>query len=332
MDTGNIQILFFQHLRMQLPSHISLAEEIADLLNISTDSAYRRIRGEKPMAFEELQKLCQKYKISLDQLFHLNSNSILFSGFSGNQHAFEFKDYLRHALQQLQHMNSFEKRGLFYLTRDIPIFHHFHCRKLAAFKCFFWMRTVMNDPHLLHKTFAEEIVDPEILDYGRQLVDAYSQLPSTEIWNTESLTSTLRQIDYYREAQLFANPDDADIVYDELIRSIDHIEEQAELGYKTSIDGEKHYPDIPFRIYINDFVIGENTLLAVLNDSRITFLVHSVFNYLHTHDKAFNDLTYRHFQNIIRKSTLISESGEKERVRFFSLLRQRIHERKEAIL
>lgn len=332
MDNSNIQILFFQHLKMQLPSHISLVEEIADLLNISTDSAYRRIRGEKPISFEELQKLCQKYKISLDQLLHLNSNSILFSGFYGNQHAFDFKDYLKHALKQVRQMNEFEKRELFYLTKDIPIFHHFHCRKLAAFKCFFWMRTVMNDPSLYHKTFSEDIVDPQTLDYGRQLVDAYAQLPSTEIWNLESLTSTLRQIDYYREAQLFSHPDDVEIVYDELIRSINHVEEQAELGYKTNIEGNQHYPNIHFKVYINDFVLGDNTLLVRLNDSSVTFLVHTVFNYLHTYDKAFNELTYRHFQNIIRKSTLISESGEKERVRFFSLLRQRIYERKEAIL
>ena len=71
MEATNVQVLFFQHIKNNLPPHLSMVDEVAELLNISNDSAYRRIRGEKAIAFEELQVLCSKYKISLDQFLHL---------------------------------------------------------------------------------------------------------------------------------------------------------------------------------------------------------------------------------------------------------------------
>jgi hypothetical protein len=68
-----------------------MVDEVADLLNISNDSAYRRIRGEKPIALEEMQKLATHFKISLDQFLHLNSDSFIFTGKLANatNHVYE---------------------------------------------------------------------------------------------------------------------------------------------------------------------------------------------------------------------------------------------------
>src|SRR5450755_606756 len=80
MTQPDVQQVFFQHIKSNLAAHLSLVDEIADLLSISNDSAYRRIRGEKPLSFDEIKILCAHYKISLDQLFHLSNDSFLFSG------------------------------------------------------------------------------------------------------------------------------------------------------------------------------------------------------------------------------------------------------------
>ncbi|MGZ3753403.1 MAG: helix-turn-helix domain-containing protein [Mucilaginibacter sp.] len=68
MDSSQTQQLFFNHIRSKLPSHLSFVDEVAELLNISNDSAYRRIRGEKPLGLDEVQVLCNKHHVSLDQL------------------------------------------------------------------------------------------------------------------------------------------------------------------------------------------------------------------------------------------------------------------------
>ncbi|HNJ27903.1 MAG TPA: helix-turn-helix domain-containing protein, partial [Ferruginibacter sp.] len=80
MESNQTQLQFFQHIRSILPEHISLVDEIAGLLDISNDSAYRRIRGEKQISLDEMQKLSVHYKISIDQFLNLQSNSYIFSG------------------------------------------------------------------------------------------------------------------------------------------------------------------------------------------------------------------------------------------------------------
>ena len=91
MVSNGSQQIFFQHIKTVLPAHLSLADEVAEVLNISNDSAYRRIRGEKPIALEEIKKLCIYFKISLDQFMHLNSDSFLFTGKLTDRTNFSFE-------------------------------------------------------------------------------------------------------------------------------------------------------------------------------------------------------------------------------------------------
>jgi hypothetical protein len=47
-DEG-IQKLFFESVRQRLPGNISLVHEISEVLGMSYDSAYRRMRGDKDL-------------------------------------------------------------------------------------------------------------------------------------------------------------------------------------------------------------------------------------------------------------------------------------------
>ena len=80
MNVTGIQQQLFQAVKARLQVESSMADEIAKLLNISTDSAYRRIRGEKMITLEELHAICINYRISLDQLMGINTGAIMFHG------------------------------------------------------------------------------------------------------------------------------------------------------------------------------------------------------------------------------------------------------------
>ncbi len=47
---SQLQINLFNHIKSVMPSNLSFVDEIADVLDISNDSAYRRIRGEKQVS------------------------------------------------------------------------------------------------------------------------------------------------------------------------------------------------------------------------------------------------------------------------------------------
>ena len=331
MEQPGVQQVFFQHIRNNLPAHLSFVDEIAELLDISNDSAYRRIRGEKAVSFDELRILCSHFKISLDQLLYLNSESVIFSGRYADHSNFSFEDYLtKNILGQLEFMNSFEKKELLYLNKDIPIFHFFNFHELAAFKFFFWMKTILQYPMFGSSLFsANEFMD-SLEKVGKKIVEEYNKLPSQEIWNIESINSTIHQIEYYKDTRVFASSEDIIRLYDALEATINHIEKQAEVGWKFTLDGKTSSPKSSYKVFVNEFILGDNTLIALLNDTKIAYINHSVINVLWTKDTAFAEHTYQHFQNIIRRSSLISDVGEKERNRFFNGMREKIHHRKKA--
>ena len=60
MEYHQNQRKFFEKLKEDYLGKMSLPEELAQLLDISTDSAYRRIRGEKLLHFNEINKNSQK--------------------------------------------------------------------------------------------------------------------------------------------------------------------------------------------------------------------------------------------------------------------------------
>lgn len=71
MDTETLQQKLFAEIKRKAVNTSSVVDEIAGLLQISTGSAYRRLRGEKVISIDELYKLCTYYKISLDGLLNI---------------------------------------------------------------------------------------------------------------------------------------------------------------------------------------------------------------------------------------------------------------------
>jgi BetR domain len=327
MDQPGVQQIFFQHIKSNLAAHLSLVDEVADLLKISNDSAYRRIRGEKPLSFEEMRTLCAHYNLSLDQLFHLNNDSYLFSGPLTNRDNFGLDKYLEHLLIQLNYFNSFDHRELYYLSKDIFIFHCFGFHELTVFKIFFWMKTILQHPFEGKDILLLETLSESVFKMASKLSEAFNKIPSVEVWNPDSVNATIMQIDYYRQSKVFPSDEYALAVYKSLIDMINHIEKQAEAGCKFPINGNPNAASAPYRFYVNEFILGDNCSLAVLNDAKVVYINHSVLNVIMTKDPIFTEYTYQHCQKIMRKSTLMSNAGEKERTKFFNTLRERVESR-----
>jgi hypothetical protein len=329
MTTIELQQNIFQQVKSKLPADISIVDALAEDLQVSTDSAYRRVRGEKIMSLEETYKLCLKYQVSLDSLMHLTANSYVFTGNFVKSEDFRFDDYLRNVTQQVKYMNGFEERQMFYLCKDIPLFHLFAFREIAAFKYYFWMKNILHFPEFSSKKFSIEAYPQEFFELGQQALNYYNNIDSIEVWNIESINSTIRQVEFYHDSNTFTSRDEIIMLYEALEKLINHLEAQATEGFKFRVDDPERRPLAGYKMYFNEIVILENSIFATLNESRIAFIVHSVLNVMITRDVNFCENTYRYIQNLIKKSTLISSVSERERIRFFRHLRHRINGRKQ---
>jgi len=325
MNTSDVQAMLFNHVRTRLPGHLSLVDEVAELLNISNDSAYRRIRGEKTIALDELRVICNKYRISLDQLLLIQNNTVIFSGNKVDSVSFGFDNYLEDIINNLELFKSLSDPHIYFYNKDVPIFHFMPFPELRAFKFFFWKRTLMGYPELAKQQFTGEETDEVSVDLAVKIIGLYSQIISTEIWNEENVHSTIRQIEFYRQSNILADKQLILKIYGQLDEMLNHLELQAEAGKKFLYGHKPAFNAPAYDIFINECLIGDNTIFVDSDKRQITCLNHNGLNFASTEDQSFCDYTFRNLQNIIRKSTQISRVGEKERTMFFNTLHQKIH-------
>ena len=328
MNAAELQIDFLQQIRGHLPSHLSLVDAIAEQLNLSNDSAYRRIRGEKHLTFDEIQILASHFKISLDSFLHLQNDSLIFWGKNIDRHTFDFENYLQGIVRQLEYFIPSKEKQMFYLNKDIPIFHHFMFPELAAFKCYFWSRYDLDYPKYNKNQFLIEDYIDIFNKTGKKISELYLQIPSVEIWNVDCINTTIRQIEYYTETRIFKSQQDIETVYDCLEKLVNHIENQVEYGYKFPPGKPEPENKVKYSVYINDFILGDNTIAVELDGEKMVFLNHNVINYIMTNNKEFINYTFETLKILLKKSMLISEISERDRQLFFHTLRERIHEKR----
>jgi hypothetical protein len=325
MQANELQLQFFNHLKSILPSHISMVDELTDLLDLSYDSVYRRIRGEKPIDLNELRQICEHYHISLDQVLQLQNDAVVFKAPDINHNGLSFEEYLKGMLDQLKYFNSFQQKKMLYLCKDMTFFHFYLFPEIAAFKTFFWIKTILNNPAYSRKNFSlTESTFSDCLAIGQQIITEYNKIPSIELWNFESINSSISQLQYYRDSGMFVNKGDLEIVVDSLDRTLDHLQLQAERGFKFMPGQSDLGHRAPVQFYVNEVVLGNNTILVELDGVRHSFITYNVLSYLESRDIRFNEKSFTSFNTILSRSALISGTGERERNKFFSSLKERV--------
>ena len=325
MENDNLQLQLFSYLKEVIPAHLSMVDELADLLHLSSDSVYRRIRGEKELSINELKTICVQYQLSLDHLLALNQDSVLFKAPGMNEPSVEFDDYLEAMLKELKYFNSFEKREMNYLCKDSTLWNFYLFPELAAFKTFFWSKTINQQPDLHNKPFSFEAFPfNDCFNLGQQILQEYNQIPSIELWNLESMHSTINQISYYKDAGNFKTHADFELVLESLQKTISHLQLQTEKGVKFMPGATEVSYRATIQFYVNELILGNNTMVINLNGKNLTMITYSVLHYLFTRNPNFSTSVLDSFHTLLSRSTLISKSAEKERNRFFNALRQKI--------
>jgi hypothetical protein len=302
-----------------------MVDQIAEVLNIGNDSVYRRIRGETAISISELKLLCDHFHLSLDEVLQLKNDAVVFRAPGINGEVGSFADYLKGILAQLKYFNSFKQKQLLYFCKDMTFFHFYQFPEIASFKTFFWIKTIQNHPEFQQKSFSfEEYSFEECFVIGQDIIKEYNKIPCIELWNYESINSSISQIQYYRDAGIFADQSDLNVVVDSLLKTIDHLQLQTEKGFKFMPGASDVSYQAPLRLYVNEVVLGSNTILAELDNTRLSIITYSVLSYLLTRDPRFNENAFKSFNNLISRSVLISSTGEKERNKFFRSLRDKV--------
>lgn len=319
----NLQISFLDWIKQNVDFPNSFAEDVADLLSISKDSSYRRIRGESLLSFEEIKKLSEKYKVSLDAFLNLNADTVLFNIRTVNNDSFTIKDYLTSIKNNLDTISQFKEKKIIYAAKDIPVFHYYQFPALTRFKMFFWLRAIIGSSDHQQNKYEPERIDTDLVSIAHDIWQKYMVIPSSEIWSRETMNITLRQLEYYNHSGFLAKEQVKEIIK-EFLEMINLIRSEARLGKKILIGNENSGIEGSYNLFFNEIAISDNTIFFMMDEHRMVFKAYNMLNLLNTSDEQFCQDNENYLNNIIKKSIPLSLNSEKERNRFFNRIEKRV--------
>ncbi len=324
MNTSeNLQKGFLELIKSQVNGNSGFVDDLADLLCVSKDSAYRRLRGETPLQFDEIQKLCLHFNVSVDQFFGLDSSHVTFKNRTISSSKFKLKSYLESILTDLKNLDNYSDREVTFAAKDIPPFHLFQYEKLTKFKLYFWLQNVESSPDMANKKMADFTDYEDLIGITRSIWDQYLKIPSIEIWSDETVNIALRHIFYYYDSGAITKEEGNELL-DELADLLKHSKKQAELSTKFNINKPESGRANTYKLFYNEVSISDNTVFYVLDGEMSTIITYGLLNTLTTSDLDFCTKISSHLQNIISKSSLISSVSERMRNKVFNQMEEKL--------
>ncbi|MBU3661795.1 MAG: hypothetical protein FGM41_01160 [Bacteroidetes bacterium] len=325
-----IQEQFLQRVKSALPANVSFVDELADLLKLSSDSAYRRIRCETLFNIEEISLICKHFKVSFDPEIQHMSNKVTFDYLKLDDKKENFKLWLYFLATDVKKIGNSVNNQILYGADDVPVWHHFFHKDLTAFKLFYWLKSILNSPEFIDINYDPSFIDAEMVASAAEMLTNYDEINSTEIWTEDTINSNLKQIEYFYESGFFNSKKDALHLCDLYIEELNLVQKKAAASSKLIKPGQSGKEN--FKLYKSEVMIGNNSILANIGSTKIAYVSNNTFNMMSTTSADFVHENELWLNNLLRKSTLISGVAEKQRNQFFRVLRDKVELLRQKIL
>ena len=320
------QLMLFNLIQKTLPPNLNVGNVISELLNVSQDAAYRRIRGDKAIDFEEAVLLCNHFHISLDLLAKITDEKNIQCQYS----PIDLRDlnsyiaYLHDLADSIESVRMAPDGELLFTAVDIPIYHYSAFREMTFFKLFSWSNSAYGFTGA-YEEFISRLNEHDLMKCFDRIVKNYLLCPSTEIWTDDTIDRTLKLIYHHYEMGHFNNEKYPLLICEQLLELMNTFYNWTETGAKGSTE-------TPFKFYISDVDLSNTYVLFKKNGTVNCDLKLFTINHFDIFDQRFCREAENWLNSAIQRSTLITEAAEKYKHKFFNGQRQKISYLMEKIL
>lgn len=312
MPHNHLKKLNFR-LKAILPKNIPIANTLADLLNISKEGAYRRLRGETSFSLEEALNLRKAFGISLDELTG-STEQVSFGFRPMYNQPLNFTEYLKDITVRFKKIGHISNSTTYNVCGDLPFFRQFGYPNLASFKIFYWKHSILNDKKLENTTFSLKSFKDADLELAENIYDAYLNVNSAEVWTTDTIVSILKQLEYFYDCGLFEQPEDLPLLYHDLILLLNSLRKDARATNKIDRNGDMKGD---FTLYLCELRFDNNSIFFKTDKPRYLANGFNSFNSLQTEDQRILEEYQSWFDVMLSKSITISGQAERYRHDFY---------------
>ena len=314
------QKVFFDTLKSSSTSGMRLADEVSEVLQVSSDSAYRRIRGEKELTMNELAILCRHFKISMDSVLDEQSGNIVFRYTPLDMSNMDnYYAYMQHLAALMESIAEAKEKEICFMAVDIPLPHFTPFLELSLFKIYTWFQSV-NKLTFTYDQFVDRLDMPLLKNIYARITTAYNRIPSTEIWTYNTIDPIIHLLDYYPDLNCFEKKETFPLLCSQLIQLIERIEKFAEQEKK-----EYRGKEVFYRMYLSPIAIMNDFMITKRDGANVTTIKLYTINGIFTSDEHFCSEVEKWMQHSIVTSLSLSGNSIRERFRFFQKLKGRVN-------
>lgn len=296
-----------------LPQGINVAQALADILSVSKEGAYRRLRGDTSFTLEELMTLRKKIGISIDELSEGTENTnISFKPLYDKP--LELEEYFKDIQVRFKKLSHIKGTMTYNVCEDLPFFRQFGYPALASFKLFYWKHSILLDPSFALLKFNLSSIPESTLEDAAQMNYLYTNIPSTEIWTNRTIKNTLKQVEYFYDCGFFENDETLLEVYQAIVSLLDDLMNEARLAVKLD---DNSNPRGKFHLHICELSLDNNSIYLETDEPKYLATGFNGFNSLHTMDSRLLSEYKKWLSAMISKSTNISGQAERIRHEFY---------------
>jgi hypothetical protein len=323
-----MQEQFISYLKTKTKDGISFIDEVASILDIGYDAAYRRVSLKTTLSLDETVKLAKHFKVSLNRLFEVgNQNTILadLSPRPTDEKGLEL--WFKQSLNNVFPLTKLKSSEIIWSGKDISLFRTLKDSYLTRYKMYVWLKDLNVEMAKRKVSFDDwaKTIPNSLLQSAFDLGEVYKDINITELWNDNTVNGTLQQILYYFEAGLVSK-NMALLICDDVHEVVNQIEKQTIQQSINDTDNKKF-----FRLYKCDLHTLTNTVMVITPYQKVFFSPFTVLSYFKIEHQDTCEMMYEFLQKQMSNSKLLATSGERDRTIFFKNVHKKISITKERI-
>lgn len=291
-------------------------KHVADFLCVSTDAVSKWSYGTTVINYVYLKKIIEHFKIRPDELFKPKSDYFYVKYNSLDMKNISlYRDYIYGLDQLLSSASNVPNAKIYFQADEIPIFHFMPYKLLTYFKLYAYAYD-MNKLELSFEEYIKELDTYDLEPIFKSIARNYDNIESTEIWDYGILDNLLAQIGYFDELERFKSSDIKSQLLDDLCELLDNFKSLATAGEKSS--GKR------FDFFVKPFPLGRSFMVIDADQLQSVSLKVDTINSLTMTDRRLVDESYTTFFAAREKSLAVGIGSERERMKYFKNLKDKI--------
>lgn len=304
-----IELNLISRLLKKIPETIKPADYIADILNMSKNHVYRRIRGINSFSFEEILKLAKELNISADELLTGKKPEHAICKLENNlseSNEDTFIRMFRYYTHDHMNIHNAKENSVTLCINHLVSLYTYPFENLFKFSYYKWL----HDFGLLpFNTPLSDLVMPQSLkDMSAQCLRYRKNINITCIYDKNIIYNFIQEIKYFIDSGLI-NDDEIRMIKDEIKNLIEEF-------YIFSIYGTDKSGN-NYEIYYSSLDIENNMTYIVYDEIIHSYIWTNCENYIVTYAPTLCSLQQRWLDSLKKYSVLISKSNNKMRINLY---------------